>query len=330
MSGEQNKKLVGVGLGAGLLGAIFFALKYAIRPAGKSPLPETISPAIFTTKVQHTSHGHLIYHEAGQGQPIIFLHSVCMGGSSFEWSKVYPAFIRRYRVLAPDLLGFGESQRPDAHRSASDYVQMLAEFIRATCWGESPIIVASGLSAGFCIQLAAQHPDLVSRLILHMPTGRNNFGFVRLRRSIRIAARIDLLQRFLYRNYHSSRASIKAWLMTSAFFKPAKVTEEMLEVFTTCAQQSGAEYAIRNFHSGRLNLSLEKRIAEVTVPITFLWGSEPAYPAIEEGRRLLQLARHGTLVTLPEVGAFAALEDPKGMITALEEQLASGLRVVES
>ncbi len=328
-SGEHHKKLVGVGLGAGLLGAIFFALKYAIRPAGKSPLPDTISPAIFTTKVQHTSLGHLIYHEAGQGQPLIFIHSICMGGSSYEWSKVYPSFIKRFRVLAPDLIGFGESQRPDAQRSASDYVRMLAELIRATCWGESPIVVASGLGAGFCIQLASQHPELVSRLILHMPTGGHNFGFARLRRSTRWAARIPLLQRFLYRNYQSSRAAIRDWLTNGGFVDPSRVTEEMLDVFTTCAQQNGAEFAIRNFHAGRLNFKPEARMKSLLMPVTFLWGNEPGFPSLEEGRRLHSLAKHGSFVVLPQVGALAALENPKVVIEALEEELDGELRVVK-
>ncbi len=328
MPQKDKKKLVGVGLGAGLLGAIFLALKYAIRPAGKSPLPDTISPAVFATKVLHTSLGHLIYHEAGEGQPLLFLHSICLGGSSYEWSKVYPEFAGRFRVIAPDLVGFGESQRPNIQASASDYVRMLAEFIRATCWGEMPIVVASGLSAGFCVQLASQHPELVSRLILHMPTGGHNFGQARLRRSTRLAARAELLQRFLYRNYQSTHAAVRNWLAMGGFVDSSRLTDEVVEVFTTCAQQGGAEFAIRNLHSGKLNLDLEARMPSLNQSVTLFWGSEPGYPPLEEGRRLQSLGQSCSLVVLPRLGALAALEDPATMIEALGEQLDSGLRVV--
>jgi len=326
---KENKKLVGVGLGAGLAGALFFALKYALRPARKSPLPESISPAIFATKVLHTTLGHVIYHEAGSGQPLLFVHSLCLGGSSFEWSKVYPEFGGRFRVLAPDLIGFGESQRPAARLAAADYARMLAEFIRATCGDQRPIVIGSGLGAGFCVYLASQHPDLVSRLILHMPTGTREFGVGRLRRSTRWAARLETLQRFLYHNYQSTRHAVRNWL-AAGFVDATRLTDEVVEVFTTCAQQSGAEYAIRNLHAARLNFDLESRMRSINLPVTLLWGSEPGQPTLEFGERLQRTVPHCNLVVIPRVGALAPLEDPTAIVAALDEQLDPTLRVVRN
>ncbi len=324
---NEKQKLVGVGLGAGLAGALVFALKYAFRPMRKALLPETISPAIFSTKVMHTSLGHVIYHESGTGQPLLFVHSVSLGGSSFEWSKVYPEFAGRFRVLAPDLIGFGESQRPAARFSAADYARMLADFIQSTCDDVKPIVIGSGLGAGFCVFLASQHPDLVSRLILYMPTGTREFGFGRLRRSTRWAARFDSLHRFLYRNYQSTRDAVRNWL-AAGFADAGKLSEETVEVFTTCAQQSGAEYAIGSLHAGRLNFDLEPRIGQLKTPVTLLWGSEPGMPSLEAGEKLQKLLPHGNLAVIPRVGAFAALEDPAAVVAALNEQLDPTLRVV--
>lgn len=328
MPAKDKKKLMGVGLGAGLLGALVFALKYALKPAKKAPLPDSISPAVFATKVMHTSLGHVIYHEAGEGEPLLFLHSVCLGGSSYEWSKVYPEFVRRYRVLAPDLVGFGESQRPNVQSSANDYVRMLAEFIRATCWEEKPVIVASGLTAGFCLQLASQHPDLLSRMVLYMPTGDYDFGFARLRLSTRMAARTQSLQRFLYKNYQSTRTAVRNWLASGGYANADRLTDEVVEVFTTCARQSGAEYAIRNLHAGKLNVDLEDRVALVSLPVTYLWGNEPSFPALEYGQWLQSRTRHSRFVVLPRVGALAALEDPAQMAEVLDAELDPGFRVV--
>src|SRR5882762_7159485 len=113
MAGQRKTRLFGVGLGAGLAGAIFLALRYAVRPAAKGRLPDTISPAIFRTKVLHTSLGEMVYHESGSGPTLVFIHGAGPGASSYEWSKVYPQFTGTNRVLAPDLIGFGESARPD-------------------------------------------------------------------------------------------------------------------------------------------------------------------------------------------------------------------------
>jgi len=324
---RRDNKLKAVGLGASILGALAFALKYALAPVRKVFLPETISPAVFTTKVTYTSLGHVIYHEAGSGQPLLFVHSACLGGSSFEWSKVYPEFAGRHRVLAPDLIGFGESQRPAERFSAADYARMLADFIRATCGDEKPIVVASGLGAGFCVYLASQHPEMLSRLILYMPTGRREFGFGRLRRSVRWAARIEPLHRFLYRNYQSTRSAVRNWL-AAGFVDPMRLTDETVEVFATCAQQSGAEYAIRNLHTGRFTFNLEARMATLQTPVTLLWGSEPGRPSLETGERLRQALPATQMIVIPRLGAFAAMEDPAALTAVLNDQLDPTLRVV--
>src|ERR1700722_18358518 len=131
---ENQKRLWNVGLGAGLMGALMLAFKYATKRPTTAPVPDTISSKIFTTKVLHTSRGPIVYHESGKGQPLIFVHNICLGGSSYEWSKVYPEFASSHRVIALDLIGFGESARPNVQLGAADYVRTLAEFIRSTCW----------------------------------------------------------------------------------------------------------------------------------------------------------------------------------------------------
>ena len=103
-----------------------------------------------------------------------------------------------------------------------------------------------------------------------------------------------------------------------------------MEVFTTCAQQSGAEYAIRNLHAARLNFDLESRMRSINVPVTLLWGSEPGQPTLEFGERLRSAVPHCNLVVIPRVGALAPLEDPAAIMAALDEQLDPTLRVVRS
>jgi pimeloyl-ACP methyl ester carboxylesterase len=322
----KREKLVGVGLGAGLLGALLLALRYAVRPPTKERVPDTISPAIFATKVLHTSLGQMVYHESGSGQPLIFIHSIWPGGSSYEWSKVYPEFAARYRVLAPDLIGFGESARPDLRMRANDQARTLAEFIRATC-DQPPILVGSGLGAGFCVLAASQHPELVARLLLLMPSGLAEFGQRRLPLTAKLASRTPILSRFLYRNYRSTRAAIRHLLATNGFMDATKLTEEMVEVFTTCARQYGAEHGILNFHSGRFSFDLENRLRSLLHPVTFLWSPAVAYPPLEWGYRFQATMKSSSLAILPELGALAALEDPAAVAAILREELQDELRV---
>ena len=317
-----------IGLGAGLAGAVLVALKYALRPPTRRRVPDAISPVSFATKVLHTSLGEVVYHDAGRGRPLLFVHNLGLGASSYEWARVYPAFAADWRVIAPDLVGYGESSRPEVAFVAADYVQMLAEFIRALEWAEAPIVIASGLGAGLCVQLAAEHPALVSRLILHMPNGTGDCGPQRLTWLSRLIYRTPLLARFLYRNHLSTRAAVAHWLRKAAFFDPALVTEEMIDVFATCAQQPGAEFSAVRWIGGGLRLDLERWLEVVAQPIALIWGGAVPAGSVELGRRRPQHAGAASLTVFPDAGIMAAQETPQAMIAALQEQLRDDLRVV--
>jgi pimeloyl-ACP methyl ester carboxylesterase len=327
MKRNGPRSYVGVGLGAGLVGALFLALRYAVRKPTKSPVPDTISPAIFATKVVETSLGEVVYHESGSGQPLIFVHGICVGASSYEWSRVYPRFADRFRVLAPDLIGFGESERPEGKLAAADYVRGLVEFIQRTCGDEPPILVGSGLGGGFCAYLAAQHPELAARLILLMPTGLKDFGREGLPLRSRVVNQSRLLRRFLYRNYEATRGSVRRWLEHGGFSDPSRVTEEMVDVFTTCAQQGGAEHAVFNLRRGRFHFDLAGRLRDVAVPVVLLWSERAEFPPLEWGIRYSETARNCRLLTFSAGGPLAALEQPDLVAETLDSLLHTELRI---
>jgi pimeloyl-ACP methyl ester carboxylesterase len=323
----RGRKIWGVSLGAGLLGAVVLAVRYALRPSAKPKLPDAISPAIFATRVFYSSRGQVVYHESGQGGPLVFLHGVYVGASSYEWSKVYPHFAEAHQVLAVDLLGFGESERPNPALSPADHIRVLTELLRAKCGGERAAVIASGLSAGFVTVLAAQHPDLIHRLILLMPNGVADFGRRRVPKRYGLFSRIPVVNKAFYRRYLSTRIQVRAWLKSFGFAEPEKITDEVIEVLTNCARQFGAERAILQWMSRRFNLELEKRLGELSQPMTLIWGEKAVYPPLESGYRLQPLAKQCNLVVLENTGLLAPLESPKEVADALAKELDPTIRI---
>jgi pimeloyl-ACP methyl ester carboxylesterase len=326
----QGRRIWGVSLGAGLLGAFVLTLRYALRPSAKPKLPDAISPAIFATRIFYTSRGQVVYHESGQGSPLVFVHGVYVGASSYEWSKVYPHFAGTHQVLAVDLLGFGESERPDVPFSATDHVQALVEFIRAKSGGERASVVASGLGAGFATILAAQHPDLVERLILLMPLGRVEFGRRLLPKRYGLLSRVPIANRTFYRRYLSTRIRIRAWLKSFGFADPEKVADETVDVLTNCAQQFGADRAVFQWMSRRFDLDLEKRLGELSQPVTLVWGEKAVNPPLETGYRLQPIAKQCRLVVLPNLGLLAPLESPMQVAEALRKELDQTIHIFKA
>ena len=328
--GAAGKGLLGVGVGAGLVGAAMLGLRYFIRPPTKERIPETISPVKFTTHAFQSSRGQMIYHESGAaGNPaIVFIHNVGVGASSYEWSKVYPAFAERHRVLVPDLLGFGESERPEARLSANDYAASLADFLLALCGEDTlrPVVIGRGLGAGFAALMAAQNPELTSRLILWMPSGRAHVPL-----SLQIASRLPPLNRFIYRNRLARRATIRArFAAKGAFVDPAAVTQEMVEVHAICAQQFQADCAIYRLMQGRMNFDLDTGFRELLPPVTLLWPELAASHSYAHALRLQSVNRRCALRVVPKAGPFAPLEAPLVVTEVLKDELQGELRVLKA
>lgn len=305
----KRKPALGIGIGVGVLGAVALALRYGIKRSIREPIPDSISPAIFATRVARTNFGEMIYHVSGSGEPLVFLHGVFLGASSYEWSRVYPRFVMNHEVIVPDIVGFGESERPSTPMDASDYAEGTAEFLRSVCPGQKPVLVASGLTAGICLLLAARHPELVSRLVLFLPTGLKESGKWRAMGMLALSG-IPGVRRFVYRNYLARAPFIRAWLTRFALTDPASLTEEMVSILSTCAQQYGAEHAILGFLRGRLAFDIERRLHDVTVPVHILWPDRATGFSPTGGTSICRKLPRGSMEILPGCGILAALENP--------------------
>jgi pimeloyl-ACP methyl ester carboxylesterase len=318
--------VLGIGIGVSLIGAVALAARYGFRRSPRERIPDDISPAIFATRVTETVFGEMIYHVCGAGDPVVFLHGIYLGASSYEWSKVYPNFTMNWEVIVPDLIGFGESERPGVTMDATDYSESLVEFLRSTCGDRPPVIVASGLTAGIALLLASRHPESVRRLILLLPTGLKESGKWSAAGMVALMG-LPGLNRFVYRNYLSRAPFIRGWLAKFALSDPAQMNEEMVRALTTCAQQPGAEHAVFSFLRGHLAFDIESRLDRVPHQVSVLWpdrasGFPPA--AGEELSRKLPRARH---VPVGDCGILAALEAPALLTSIIMAELEGDFRL---
>ncbi len=325
--GFLKRKLLSLGLGAGMLGALVVAVRLAKQPRTQIRIPESISPAIFATRMLYTSRGQMVYHESGQGDPLIFLHGVYLGASSYEWSKVYPHFADRFQVIAPDLVGFGESERSKRNLSLEDHIRSLGECLRAKCGEVRAAIVGSGLGAVASALLAEQHPELVQRLVLFMPVDDRDLLQHYVPQRLRTFARLALRNDGFYRRHLASERQIRDWLKRFGFAEPERIDRETIDVLTRSAQQFGAQRAVLQWLRRKDHPCLERIFAGLTQPVTLLWADKAIGQDIELGRRLQRIPRHCSLVTLENCGILAALETPAQMIQVLDQELSPGLRL---
>ena len=117
--------------------------------------------------LRHVSiHGHDVgYRRIGEqhDQTILLIHG--LAGSSKAWDAVMPQLGARFDVIAPDLLGHGESAKPTGDYSLGAFASGLRDFL-AVLEVNTVTIVGHSFGGGVAMQLAYQHPHLVDRLVL--------------------------------------------------------------------------------------------------------------------------------------------------------------------
>jgi len=316
------KKGLGMGVGAGLLGAAVVALRLRARPAPQPSLPDVISPSVFARRVQRTTRGQIVYHVSGEGDPVVFLHDLFPGAASYEWSKVYPSFSTTHRVLAPDWIGFGESERPDRPLRAEDYAQSLQEFVRATCGGRRPILVGSGLGAALACLASAQHPELASRLFLFHPVGTSDWIAPWVPGPVRPAAWTTRGRHWIYDRYMAKPPCIERWLAKRRSAGEPIDLSEAVSVYASFARQYGAEWAVARIMSGRFRIEGLPEAERLCVP-TIVW-----WPALASGPAPTVFGRPPVRVdSLEEAGPLAPIDRSLKLTERLRTELFDPVRL---
>jgi pimeloyl-ACP methyl ester carboxylesterase len=222
------------------------------------------------------------YAEAGDPDDptVVFLHGINAAGSSGEFREVFGPLADEYHVVAPDLPGFGRSDRPPLRYSASLYEDFVRDFVSEF---DEPAVVATSLTAAYTVAVAG---DLeVSRLVLICPTAE---AMPWTRTWVRELVRLPLVGTALF-NLATSKASIRRNNADHGYYDPSAVSAEWTDYQWQTTHQPGARFAPASFFGGFLNesdLDLGAAIAALDVPVTLFWGRETETTPLSEGRAM--------------------------------------------
>lgn len=280
-------------------------------------------PPGFDQQSIETKLGRMVYYTAvstlwsdtdaarAREKTLVFFHGFGGGSSAYEWSKVYPAFAAEYRILAPDLIGWGRSDHPERNYQIDDYVTTIIEFMEQTCNGPTTVI-ASALTAAFTTRAAIARPELFKSLILTTAAGLKEFGENYSQSFSAQIVNIPLLDRLLYRTGVSTSFGIRSFLEQRQFAHKERVYPEIVEAYLQSAQQPNAEYAALAFVRGDLSFDLSQYITQLTVPTAIIWGRKSEFTGPEVGRRLAEMNPQAVRIFqhLDDVGFTPQLELP--------------------
>lgn len=319
MAHNKRTWLIGLGALAGV-GAIA-----ALRQPGIGDPTSDFTAHGFVRRTIATPVGAMVYYEAGQGQPLVFLHGIGGGASSWIWSKIAPAFTTSYRVIVPDWVGWGLSEHPQRWLLPEDYVAELDALLRHV--DEPALVVAQSLAAGFVADLACIKSELFVRLVLLAPTGgkdfgRDSFGPI-ASRTLTPLARNQPINQQLYRAVFHRRSFIRSWLVKQGFYDEAGVSDEIVNGFLYSARQPNAAYSALPFLTGDLRFDFAAKLRELNVPAAMIWGAEERQVGRKSAEQLAALNPSVPLHFIDRARATPELEHPAQMIALIQQLLTS-------
>ena len=303
-----------VGALAGGIGLVAATNRLLARRAGELEPP--LSGAEHTYRWRGFD---IAYAEAGDpdAPDMLLLHGVNAAGSNHEFSRVFDALAAEYHVVAPDLPGFGRSDRPPITYSGALYERFVADFVRNVV--DRPIVVGSSLSAAYAVAAAGEESVDIAEFVLICPTASAMPG-ERVR--LRSVLRAPIVGQALF-NLLSSRPSLRYFEADHGIYDLETVGEEYIEYKWRATHQPGARFAPASFVAGFLDATVDLggALADVAAPVTLVWGAEAEITPLETGRELAE-ATDARLVVIDEALLLPHVEHPEAFVDIVTGRIA--------
>jgi uncharacterized protein (TIGR00369 family) len=291
-----------------------------------APLPErtpipTVSPPLTTELIStaplarskqkiRTFAGDIAYLRQGQGPALMLVHGI--PSSSYLWRDVIGPLSGTFEVLAPDLLGYGDSdKRLDADLSIAAQARYLVAFMESLGIHQAAV-VGHDIGGGVAQLIAVDEPQRVARLILIDSVVDSNWpvhDIARLKEPVwdQIMVNRDLRD--------GLRKGLEAGIIT-----PGLVTDELVDEWTRPFQDLGGRRAYLRAARALNNRDLtsrSKHIEEIVAPTLILWGANDKFLEPRWADTLKHKLRDTTVEIIDPGGHFLPLDRPDAVVEAI-------------
>ena len=265
-------------------------------------------------------HGGDVYYNVGGPEdalPLVLLHDFYPGASNFEFREIFARLTERYRVYAPDWLGFGMSERPTVAYTGEFYAGALSGFLRDVV-GRPAVVLGHGRAANIAVRAAADDSALFERVILVAPdvfagvTDTPTLPQMLVRASRR--ASLGLVPYALLSTRPALRRLTAMRSLRASEGVPADATVDHLYA---SAHQIGGQYALIAALTGDLDLAMPNAFALLEPPVLIISGErDRRHPRIDM-EDIAILNPHADLDIIPDAGDVVFEDQPDAFVEAI-------------
>ena len=257
-------------------------------------------------------HGHRVsYRSAGEGGPVVLLiHGIT--GSARQWDQVMPLLAERYTVLAPDLLGHGQSAKPRGDYSLGAYAVSVRDLLVALGHRRATV-VGHSLGGGIAMQFAYEYPPFAERLVLVSSGGLGREVHLLLRAATLPGS--ELVLPLISNERLNGVGNVLAHALERLGLKAGHDLAEMARGYGSLADAGARQAfihtlrAVLDIGGQRVNATDRLYLAEM-LPSLVIWGSRDPLIPVEHARIADQELPNNQLEIFEGAGHFPQLHDP--------------------
>ena len=264
-----------------------------------------------------TIHGHdVVYRRGGAGEAVLLVHG--LAGSSRTWKDVMPTLARTHDVIAPDLLGHGDTARPMGDYSLGAHASGLRDLL-VMLGVESATIVGHSFGGGVAMQIAYQHPELCDRLVL---VGSGGLGR-EVSWLLRLAALplAEYAMPLLFSRWVADRGTAVSRTLSRRGVRSPRLAE-LLRSYSSLAGAENRDGFVRTMRTvidtgGQTVSALDRLYLAGHVPALIVWGEQDHIIPVEHARAAHEAIEGSRLEVLADVGHFPHAEAPERFLEVL-------------
>jgi len=262
-------------------------------------------------------HGHRVcYRMAGRGPLLVLLHGIA--GSSATWDEVFPRLGESHTVLAPDLLGHGESGKPEGDYSLGAYSNAVRDLLEALDLPRGTI-VGHSLGGGVAMQLAYQYPERCERLVLVSSGGLGRELHAMLRAAALPGAGV-VLPWLCVAGRHSVGRMVHA--LGSLGLRASADLEETWRSFVSLEEPEARQAFLRTVRGlidlgGQRVNATDRLYLTADLPTLILWGARDPLIPVRHAHEAHERIEGSRLEILPGAGHFPHRDSPQRFASAL-------------
>jgi pimeloyl-ACP methyl ester carboxylesterase len=289
-----------------------------LRPAQLAAVP----PPQFD-EWQIELHGRrVVYRVAGSGPPIVLIHG--MLNSSSHWQSVASSLAGDYTVIAPDLIGHGDSAAPRGDYSLGAHAASIRDLLAAVGIDRATV-VGHSLGGGVAMQFFYQFPQRVERLVLISSGGLGHEVSPMLRTAalpgVSALLSATIHPRLLSAVRQAGRRLSERGVGTGVYLQAIARALSPLENRDARAAFLHTLRAVIDVQGQRVSATDRLYLLE-SMPTLIVWGERDHTIPLQHGRAAHRAIPHSRLRTLPGAAHFPHLEDPDGLSALLREFIA--------